>query len=81
MIILVTVREYTRLGNRDECLGYLPLRDVSWQDLYNILTELTKLLVINLVSSLNDFETVENNNLDCKSFNLKIDDRNDGPDW
>ena len=27
------------------------------------------------------FESVESNNLDSTSFNLKVDDRNDGPDW
>ncbi|AWE08070.1 hypothetical protein DCE79_12030 [Lysinibacillus sp. 2017] len=27
------------------------------------------------------FETVENVSLDSKSFNLKVVDRNDGPDW
>ncbi|PIC62653.1 hypothetical protein CSV79_15985 [Sporosarcina sp. P13] len=27
------------------------------------------------------YESVENNNLDTSSFNLKIGDRKDGPDW
>jgi len=27
------------------------------------------------------FESVENNNLDSNSFNLKVADSNDGPDW
>ncbi len=27
------------------------------------------------------FESVKNNNLDSKSFNLKVADRNDGRDW
>lgn len=27
------------------------------------------------------YEAVEINNLDSKSFNLKVADKNDGPDW
>jgi hypothetical protein len=27
------------------------------------------------------FESVENNNLDSNSFNLKVSDSDDGPDW